>query len=94
MLKYLNYRLQRSWLNLLEGFTVQLPPLIILTLFINERARSWLLKCVFPFFAAGVAISSYAKYCYRKLTKAALTGAKKVCTIYDSVLQNYQHPPQ
>lgn len=26
----------------------------------------------------GVAISSYAKYCYRKLTKAALTGAKKV----------------
>ncbi|KAK5930304.1 hypothetical protein CgunFtcFv8_026550 [Champsocephalus gunnari] len=25
----------------------------------------------------GVAISSYAKYCYRKLTKAALTGAKK-----------------
>lgn len=28
--------------------------------------------------APGVAISSYAKYCYRKLTKAALTGAKKV----------------
>uniref|UniRef100_A0A3P8QDW8 Rho GTPase-activating protein 39 n=1 Tax=Astatotilapia calliptera TaxID=8154 RepID=A0A3P8QDW8_ASTCA len=27
--------------------------------------------------AQGVAISSYAKYCYRKLTKAALTGAKK-----------------
>ncbi|CAI5636768.1 unnamed protein product [Oreochromis niloticus] len=26
----------------------------------------------------GVAISSYAKYCYRKLTKAALTGAKKL----------------
>ncbi|MED6252844.1 Rho GTPase activating protein 39 [Ataeniobius toweri] len=26
----------------------------------------------------GVAISSYAKYCYRKLMKAALTGAKKV----------------
>ncbi|XP_056132726.1 rho GTPase-activating protein 39 [Lampris incognitus] len=25
----------------------------------------------------GVAISSYAKYCFRKLTKAALTGAKK-----------------
>ncbi|CAF91633.1 unnamed protein product, partial [Tetraodon nigroviridis] len=25
----------------------------------------------------GVAISTYAKYCYRKLTKAALTGAKK-----------------
>nr|XP_020511592.1 rho GTPase-activating protein 39 [Labrus bergylta] len=25
----------------------------------------------------GVAISSYAKYCYRKLTKGALTGAKK-----------------
>ncbi|XP_068599217.1 rho GTPase-activating protein 39 [Brachionichthys hirsutus] len=25
----------------------------------------------------GVAISSYAKYCYRKLSKAALTGAKK-----------------
>uniref|UniRef100_A0AAV2KWK9 Rho GTPase activating protein 39 n=1 Tax=Knipowitschia caucasica TaxID=637954 RepID=A0AAV2KWK9_KNICA len=28
----------------------------------------------------GVAISSYAKYCYRKLTKAALTGAKKRAT--------------
>lgn len=28
--------------------------------------------------APGVAISSYAKYCHRKLTKAALTGAKKV----------------
>lgn len=28
--------------------------------------------------ASGVAISTYAKYCYRKLTKAALTGAKKV----------------
>lgn len=28
--------------------------------------------------APGVAISTYAKYCYRKLTKAALTGAKKV----------------
>ncbi|KAJ8278211.1 hypothetical protein GJAV_G00085110 [Gymnothorax javanicus] len=27
--------------------------------------------------AEGVAISSYAKYCYRKLQKAALTGAKK-----------------
>lgn len=26
----------------------------------------------------GVAVSSYAKYCYRKLQKAALTGAKKV----------------
>uniref|UniRef100_H3CEB9 Rho-GAP domain-containing protein n=1 Tax=Tetraodon nigroviridis TaxID=99883 RepID=H3CEB9_TETNG len=26
---------------------------------------------------SGVAISTYAKYCYRKLTKAALTGAKK-----------------
>ena len=37
------------------------------------------------FSVAGVAISSYAKYCYRKLTKAALTGAKKVCTIYDAV---------
>ena len=34
----------------------------------------------FIFFDAGVAISSYAKYCYRKLTKAALTGAKKVRT--------------
>lgn len=27
---------------------------------------------------AGVAISTYAKYCYNKLQKAALTGAKKV----------------
>uniref|UniRef100_A0A669QCQ0 Rho GTPase activating protein 39 n=1 Tax=Phasianus colchicus TaxID=9054 RepID=A0A669QCQ0_PHACC len=27
----------------------------------------------------GVAISTYAKYCYNKLQKAALTGAKKVC---------------
>lgn len=27
---------------------------------------------------AGVAISTYAKYCYHKLQKAALTGAKKV----------------
>lgn len=26
----------------------------------------------------GVAISTYAKYCYHKLQKAALTGAKKV----------------
>lgn len=29
----------------------------------------------------GVAVSSYAKYCYRKLQKAALTGAKKVGVI-------------
>lgn len=31
------------------------------------------------FSLTGVAISSYAKYCHRKLQKAALTGAKKVC---------------
>lgn len=32
-----------------------------------------------PIFAIpGVAISSYAKYCYRRLQKAALMGAKKV----------------
>lgn len=29
-------------------------------------------------FFPGVAISTYAKYCYHKLQKAALTGAKKV----------------
>lgn len=34
-----------------------------------------------PLFSlAGVAISTYAKYCYNKLQKAALTGAKKVST--------------
>lgn len=38
----------------------------------------YLCQQCFCSFAAGVAISCYAKYCYRKLTKAALTGAKKV----------------
>lgn len=31
-----------------------------------------------PLLFPGVAISTYAKYCYHKLQKAALTGAKKV----------------
>lgn len=31
-----------------------------------------------PFSLVGVAVSTYAKYCYSKLQKAALTGAKKV----------------
>lgn len=33
----------------------------------------------------GVAISTYAKYCYHKLQKAALTGAKKVQTLLGEV---------
>lgn len=37
--------------------------------------------CLLFIVASGVAISSYAKYCYRKLTKAALTGAKKVSSL-------------
>ncbi|XP_061680881.1 rho GTPase-activating protein 39 isoform X2 [Syngnathoides biaculeatus] len=37
----------------------------------------------------GVAISSYAKHCYRKLTKAALTGAKK--GLQKPCLEEIQH---
>ncbi|KAM9761508.1 LOW QUALITY PROTEIN: rho GTPase-activating protein 39 [Menidia menidia] len=39
----------------------------------------------------GVAISAYAKYCYRKLTKAALTGAKK--GLQKPCIEEIQHAP-
>uniref|UniRef100_F7BBE8 Rho GTPase activating protein 39 n=1 Tax=Monodelphis domestica TaxID=13616 RepID=F7BBE8_MONDO len=46
----------------------------------NTKKKSKLRKKPKPYFEEhdGVAISTYAKYCYNKLQKAALTGAKKV----------------
>ncbi|XP_074119703.1 rho GTPase-activating protein 39 isoform X1 [Sminthopsis crassicaudata] len=45
----------------------------------NTKKKSKLRKKPKPYFEEhdGVAISTYAKYCYNKLQKAALTGAKK-----------------
>nr|XP_009666224.1 PREDICTED: rho GTPase-activating protein 39-like [Struthio camelus australis] len=46
----------------------------------NSKKKSKLRKKPKPYIEEhdGVAISTYAKYCYNKLQKAALTGAKKV----------------
>ncbi|XP_038935690.1 rho GTPase-activating protein 39 isoform X5 [Rattus norvegicus] len=49
----------------------------------NSKKKSKLRKKPKPYVEEpdGVAISTYAKYCYHKLQKAALTGAKKVQTL-------------
>uniref|UniRef100_A0A3P9Q6Z9 Rho GTPase-activating protein 39 n=2 Tax=Percomorphaceae TaxID=1489872 RepID=A0A3P9Q6Z9_POERE len=44
---------------------------------VNDTKGTILIAETLSFCFQGVAISSYAKYCYRKLMKAALTGAKK-----------------
>ncbi|XP_051930303.1 rho GTPase-activating protein 39 isoform X1 [Hippocampus zosterae] len=65
-----------------EGLNIQ-PPVLLKISHLKCLGSGGVLFC------SGVAISSYAKHCYRKLTKAALTGAKK--GLQKPCLEEIQH---
>lgn len=69
--------------NYLEGYIYRHMDPLNDTKGKNRPSVELWMHCLLAYFMVssltGVAISSYAKYCYRKLQKAALTGAKKVC---------------